>query len=117
MWTMLGPALAPANADGRVVLVDEIDTGRHQSDMMDMWRMTMERALVPNLRMSATIHSRDCCESLAEVLQSHSCSSSATILRIEAERQQSKAFRHDELSRRQTVVSKSGSRDWSKSVA
>lgn len=58
--------------------------------------MTMERALVTDLQVFATIHRRDCDESLAEVPQSHSCSSSVTVERIDAERRQTIAFRYDE---------------------
>ena len=97
MWRMLGLALALANARGGVILVDEIDTGLHYSVMRDMWRMVMERALALNLQVFATTHSRDCYESLAEVLQSRSFSSSVTIQRIDAERQRAIAFRNDEI--------------------
>ena len=44
MWRMLGLALSLANAEGGVLLVDEIDTGFHFSVMEDMWRMINEQA-------------------------------------------------------------------------
>ena len=44
MWRMLGLALSLANAEGGVLLVDEIDTGFHYSVMEDMWRMINEQA-------------------------------------------------------------------------
>ncbi len=97
MWRMLGLALALANAKGGIILVDEIDTGLHYSVMKDMWRMVMERALALNIQVFATTHSRDCYESLAKVLQSSSLTSSATIQRIDAERQRAIAFRNDDI--------------------
>ena len=97
MWRMLGLALALANAKGGVILVDEIDTGLHYSVMRDMWRMVTERALALRLQVFATTHSRDCYESLAEVLRSNSFSSSVTIQRIDPARQRAVAFRNDDI--------------------
>lgn len=77
-------------------MVVEVDAGRHQSVMKQMWRMTMERAWVLDLQVLATIHGRNCHEVLAEVLQTHSSSASVTVQRIDAARQQSMAFRNDE---------------------
>lgn len=67
MWRMLGLALSISNADGGVLLVDEIDTGLHYSVMNDMWRMVSERAAALSVQVFATTHSQDCYESLASI--------------------------------------------------
>ena len=69
LWRMLGLALAIANAEGGVLLVDEIDTGLHYSVMEDMWRMIAEQAAALSVQVFATTHSRDCYESLAAIAE------------------------------------------------
>ena len=69
MWHMLGLALSIANADGGVLLIDEIDTGLHYSVMEDMWRMLSRAATARSIQVFATTHSRDCYESLAAIAQ------------------------------------------------
>ena len=69
MWHMLGLALSIANADGGVLLIDEIDTGLHYSVMEGMWRMLSKAASARSVQVFATTHSRDCYESLAAIAQ------------------------------------------------
>ena len=69
MWHMLGLALSIANADGGVLLIDDIDTGLHYSVMEGMWRMLSEAAAARSFQVFATTHSRDCWESLAAIAQ------------------------------------------------
>ncbi len=80
MWRMLGLALAIANADGGVLLVDEIDTGLHYTVMEDMWRMLSEAAAAGSVQVFATTHSHDCVLSLAAV--SKSAAGGVTIQRV-----------------------------------
>lgn len=83
-WRMLGLALAIANAEGGVLLVDEIDTGLHYSVMEDMWRMVTEQAAELSVQVFATTHSHDCVESLAPIAESEA--GDVTIQRIERKR-------------------------------
>ena len=97
MWRMLGLALALANAQGGVLLVDEIDTGLHYSVMGDMWRMVNERAAALDVQVFATTHSRDCYQSLATIVDPQSTSSQVTIQRIEPGRGQAVGFSDDDI--------------------
>ncbi len=81
LWRMLGLALALADAEGGVVLIDEIDSGFHYSVMEDMWRMLGEQAAALSVQVFATTHSRDCYESLAAVATSET--GDVTIQRID----------------------------------
>lgn len=67
MWRLLGLALALANSEKGILLVDEIDTGLHYSVMEDMWRLVYQTARELDVQVFATTHSRDCVESLAAV--------------------------------------------------
>ena len=98
MWRMLGLALGLANAQGGVLLIDEIDTGLHYSAMEDMWMMMSERANALSVQVFATTHSRDCVESLAAIASS-SCAHAGevTIQRIEPGREQAVRFGNDEI--------------------
>ena len=101
-WRMLGLALSMANAEGGVLLVDEIDTGLHYSVMEDMWRMITEQAAELSVQVFATTHSYDCVESLAPIAESEA--GDVTIQRIE--RKRGKAVRFG----REAVVALSGRR-------
>lgn len=81
LWRMLGLALALADAEGGVVLIDEIDSGFHYSVMEDMWRMLGKQAAEQSVQVFATTHSRDCYESLAAVATSEA--GDVTIQRID----------------------------------
>lgn len=70
MSRILRLVLGMANAQGGVLLVDEIDTGLHFTAMVDMWKMIWKTAKKLNVQVFATTHSRDCWESLAEIATS-----------------------------------------------
>ena len=89
-WRMLGLALSIANAEGGVLLVDEIDTGLHYSVMEDMWRMISKQAAALSVQVFATTHSRDCYESLAAIAGTDP--DGVTIQRIERNRGESVSF-------------------------
>lgn len=84
LWRMLGLALSMANAEGGVLLVDEIDTGLHYSVMEDMWRMISKQAAALSVQVFATTHSHDCYQSLAAIANGHE--NGVTIQRIERSR-------------------------------
>ena len=90
MWRMLGLALSITNADGGVLLIDEIDTGLHYAVMEDMWRMITERAIALSVQVFATTHSHDCYESLAAVAKSGT--GDVTIQRIDRSRGEAVRF-------------------------
>ena len=90
LWRMLGLALALADAEGGVVLIDEIDSGFHYSVMEDMWRMLGEQAAALSVQVFATTHSRDCYESLAAVATSET--GDVTIQRIDRDRGEAVRF-------------------------
>ena len=90
MWRMLGLALSIANADGGVLLIDEIDTGLHYTVMEDMWRMITERAIALSVQVFATTHSHDCYESLAALAKSGT--GDVTIQRIDRSRGEAVRF-------------------------
>lgn len=90
MWRILGLALSMANADGGVLLVDEIDTGLHYSVMEDMWRMIGKAAADWSVQVFATTHSRDCYQSLAAI--SESDADGVTIQRIDRRRGEAVRF-------------------------
>ena len=91
LWRMLGLALSLANAEGGVLLVDEIDTGLHYSVMEDMWRMINKQAAALSVQVFATTHSRDCYESLAAIAKPEA--DNVTIQRID--RSRGKAVRYN----------------------
>ena len=95
MWRMLGLALSIADADGGVLLVDEIDTGLHYSVMENMWRMLSEAAAAWSVQVFATTHSRDCYESLAAI--SKSDADGVTIQRIDRHRSEAVRFARDAI--------------------
>ena len=95
MWRMLGLALCLSNAEGGVLLVDEIDTGLHYSVMEDMWRMITKQAAALSVQVFATTHSRDCYESLAPIAESES--GDVTIQRIDRTREEAVRFSREAI--------------------
>ncbi len=95
MWRMLGLALSLTNAEGGVLLVDEIDTGFHFSVMEDMWRMINEQAVALSVQVFATTHSRDCYESLAVIAKSEP--GDVTIQRIDRNRNEAVRFSREAI--------------------
>jgi predicted ATPase len=70
MSRILRLALGLANAQGGVLIVDEIDTGLHFTAMTGMWKMLWEASEKLDVQVFATTHSRDCWESLTAVAES-----------------------------------------------
>ena len=95
MWRMLGLALSIANADGGVLLIDEIDTGLHYSVMERMWRMLSSAATDRSFQVFATTHSRDCYESLASIAQGDD--GDVTIQRVDRSRGDAVTFSRDAI--------------------
>ena len=95
MWHMLGLALSIANADGGVLLIDEIDTGLHYSVMEGMWRMLSKAATARSVQVFATTHSRDCYESLAAIAQGDG--GDVTIQRIDRSRGEAVTFSREAI--------------------
>ena len=95
MWRMLGLALSLSNAEGGVLLVDEIDTGLHFSAMEGMWRMIGKRAAALSVQVFATTHSRDCYESLAAIAKSEP--DDVTIQRIDRSREKAVRFSREAI--------------------
>lgn len=95
MWHMLGLALSIANADGGVLLIDDIDTGLHYSVMEGMWHMLSKAAAARSVQVFATTHSRDCYESLAAIAQGDD--GDATIQRIDRSRKEAVAFSREAI--------------------
>ena len=95
MWRMLGLALSLANAEGGVLLVDEIDTGFHFSVMEDMWQMINKQAVSLSVQVFATTHNRDCYESLAAIAKSEP--GDVTIQRIDRSRTEAVRFSRDAI--------------------
>lgn len=69
MWRMLGLVVALINVRGGMLLIDEIDTGLHFSTMTKMWNLVWNTAKSLDVQIFATTHSRDCWESLAELIE------------------------------------------------
>lgn len=98
MWRMLGLALSLVTSGKGTLLVDEIDTGLHYSVMSDMWRLVIETARRLGVQVFASTHSRDCVESLAEVIEKDSLhDGDVAIHRIDALRDQSTRFSENEI--------------------
>ena len=95
MWHMLGLALSIANADGGVLLIDEIDTGLHYSVMQGMWRMLSKAATARSVQVFATTHSRDCWESLAAIAQGDG--GDVTIQRVDRSRGEAVTFSREAI--------------------
>ncbi len=87
VWRLLGLALALVKARGRVLLVDEIETGLHYTAQVDMWKMVKQAAEELDVQVFATTHSRDCIDALAAIARPDvTTGSEVTIQRIEGER-------------------------------
>jgi ABC-type branched-subunit amino acid transport system ATPase component len=97
-WRMLGLVLAMVNLDNGILLVDEIDSGLHFTVMTDMWKVVWETAKKLNIQVFATTHSRDCWQSLAELITEEKITDNEiTIQRIDREKSQSVIFDPEEI--------------------
>lgn len=66
MNRMFGIALAMANAENGILLIDEIESGLHYSIQSDMWRLVFALAHQLNVQVFATTHSWDCITAFQE---------------------------------------------------
>lgn len=97
-WRMLGLVLAMVNLENGILLVDEIDSGLHFTVMTDMWKVVWETAKKLNIQVFATTHSRDCWQSLAELITEEKITDNEiTIQRIDKEKSQSVIFDPEEI--------------------
>ena len=98
IWRMLGLVLAMVNLENGILLVDEIDSGLHFTVMTDMWKVVWETAKKLNIQVFATTHSRDCWQSLAELITEEKIADNEiTIQRIDREKSQSVIFDPEEI--------------------
>ncbi|MFN9733171.1 MAG: AAA family ATPase [Microcystis sp.] len=98
IWRMLGLVLAMVNLENGILLVDEIDSGLHFTVMTDMWKVVWEIAKKLNIQVFATTHSRDCWQSLAELITEEKITDNdITIQRIDREKSQSVIFDPEEI--------------------
>jgi hypothetical protein len=92
-WRMLGLVLAMVNLENGILLVDEIDSGLHFTVMTDMWKVVWETAKRLNIQVFATTHSRDCWQSLAElIIEEKIADNEITIQRIDKDKEKAVSF-------------------------
>jgi AAA15 family ATPase/GTPase len=92
-WRMLGLVLAMVNLENGILLVDEIDSGLHFTVMTDMWKVVWEIAKKLNIQVFATTHSRDCWQSLAELITEEKIADNdITIQRIDRDKEKAVSF-------------------------
>ena len=92
-WRMLGLVLAMVNLENGILLVDEIDSGLHFTVMTDMWKVVWETAKRLNIQVFATTHSRDCWQSLAELITEEKIADNEiTIQRIDKDKEKAVSF-------------------------
>ena len=93
IWRMLGLVLAMVNIENGILLVDEIDSGLHFTVMTDMWKVVWETAKRLNIQVFATTHSRDCWQSLAElIIEEKIADNEITIQRIDKDKEKAVSF-------------------------
>ncbi len=68
IWRLLGISLTMVNAKGKVLLIDEIDTGFHYSVLVDLWKLIWRTARDLDIQIVATTHSQDCWKALGELI-------------------------------------------------
>jgi AAA15 family ATPase/GTPase len=97
-WRMFGLVLAMVNLENGILLVDEIDSGLHFTVMTEMWKVVWETAKKLNIQVFATTHSRNCWQSLAELITEEKIADNdITIQRIDREKSQSVIFDPEEI--------------------
>ena len=69
MQRMLGIALALANAQDGILLVDEVENGIHYSVQPELWQLVFRLARRLNIQVFATTHSWDCIKGFQEAAQ------------------------------------------------
>jgi len=71
MRRLLALSLSLNQAQGGILLVDEIDTGLHYSILGEMWLLLVKAAIQHDLQVFATTHSLDCIRGLAWLCENH----------------------------------------------
>jgi len=98
MRRLLALSLSLIQAEGGILLVDEIDTGLHYSIMGDMWRLVVEGAKQANVQVFATTHSLDCVRGLAWLCENYpSLRPELSIQKIECELEEAVALHADRI--------------------
>lgn len=82
MRRILAIVASLVNAEGGVLLVDEIDTGLHHTVLGDVWRTVFETAQSLDCQVFATTHSWDCVRAFGLMLQDQPAGT-GTLFRLE----------------------------------
>lgn len=68
---LFGIILSLVNAEGGVLLVDEIENGLHHSILPEVWRVIFRMAEELNIQVFATTHSWDCVDAFQQAANEH----------------------------------------------
>lgn len=85
MQRMLGIALALANANDGLLLIDEIENGIHYSMQQELWQLVFQLASRLNVQVFATTHSWDCIKGFQEATQEDK-QNDGLLIRLESKR-------------------------------
>lgn len=80
---LLGIALALANCQNGILLIDEVENGIHYSLQPALWRMIFDAAERGNLQVIAATHSWDCLSSFANAASESETSTDGVLYRLE----------------------------------
>jgi hypothetical protein len=94
VFRLFAIALALANADGGILLVDEIENGIHYSIQQDVWKLIVDGARRLNVQLFATTHSWDCVKAFQAATRMSS--ESGVLIRLESSRGKIRAIEFDE---------------------
>ncbi len=84
MRRILGLAINAVNAEGGVLLVDEVDTGLYYRVQTDMWRLLLGIARRQNVQIFATTHSLDCIQAFQRAVSLEGEGTDAGVIRLDA---------------------------------
>ncbi len=79
-------ALALANAENTLLLIDEVDSGLHYSVQEHLWELIFKYAEQLNVQVFATTHSRDCISAFAHVYHREENKKSGNYFRLQKKR-------------------------------
>lgn len=98
IWRVLCTLLGMVEAEGGVLLVDEVDTGLHYTVMSGLWKLMNEVSKSLDIQVFATTHSYDCVSSLAAICRrSVTEKGEITIHRLESGRERAVPFSESEI--------------------
>ena len=97
IWRLLALSVFLTQAKGGLLLVDEIDLGLHYKAMTSMWKLVLRIAKEADVQVFATTHSRDCVQSLADVLDAGETPGSVSLQRLEAGKQKAITFTETQI--------------------